>query len=146
MGSHQPRNNLLNRFGFRQSRGGVHLARTMMFEELRLLLSFIDDPQAEKPVYRRAVEEDNCLGKRSVKNRTLTARHLSDLYALDPHCALFRGLRYFWDRDVEGRPLMAVICAFARDSVFRSSAPFIQGFSRGSRVTREALAAFIDNL
>ncbi len=117
-----------------------------MFKELSLLLSFVDDPRAQKPDYRRAVVEDNCLGKRSAKNRALTADHLTALYALDPHCALFRGLRWFWDRDEEGRPLMAAICALTRDSVFRSSAPFIQGFDPGSRVTREALAAFIDNL
>jgi len=140
------RDNLINRFGFRRDRGGAHLARTMMLEELKLLFSFVDDPEAGKSVYLQSIVDDNCLGKRSDITRKLTARHLSDLYILDSDITLFRSLRYFWERDTEGQPLLAMICAIARDSILRSSVPFIQRFSIGQRVTREALEEFIDNL
>jgi len=146
MGAPQLKDKLINRFGFRRDRGGAHLARTMMLEELKLLFSFVDDPEAGKPVYLRSIVDDNCLGKRSDRTRKLTARHISDLYILDPDITLFRSLRYFWKRDTEGQPLLAMICAIARDSILRSSMPFIQRFSVGQRVTREALEEFIDNL
>jgi hypothetical protein len=136
----------MNRFGFRQERGGPHLARTIMLEELKLLFSYVDAPDAAKNAYLQSIVEDNCLNKRSEKTRKLSARHLTDLYALDPHITLFRGFRFFWDRDVEGRAFLALLLAIARDSILRSSAPFIQSFTIGQRVTREALEAFIDNL
>jgi hypothetical protein len=138
-------NNHLNRFGFSNERGGAHLARTMMLEELKLLLSFVNDAQAKKIEYLQAIEDDNCLAKRSGRTRKLTARHLSDLYALDPQVTLFRTLRYFWYRDKEGQPLLALLCAYARDSILRSSAAFIHSYSQGHIVTREALEEFIDN-
>ena len=122
------------------------MARTIMLEELRLLFSFVDDPDAGKSDYLKSIIEDNCLGKRSDRTRRLTARHLIDLYGLNPDITLFRSLRYFWKRDTEGQPLLAMICAIARDSVLRSSIPFIHKFTVGQRVTREALEEFIDNL
>lgn len=135
----------LNGFGFRYERSGAHLARTMMLNELRLLLSFVDDPDTEKSHYFQAIEEKNCLGKRSVRTRQLTARHLSELYTLDPNITLFRILRFFWNRDIDGQPLLALMFAYARDSILRSSAAFIQGYSFGEIVTREALEEFINN-
>ena len=116
-----------------------------MLSELQLLLSFVDDPDAEKSYYVQAIEEKNCLGKRSARTRQLTARHLTGLYALDPDITLFRILRFFWNRDMDGQPLLALLCAYARDSILRSNATFIQGYSLGETVTREALEGFIDN-
>ncbi len=142
----ETRKDRLSRFGFRFERGGVHTARTMMLDELSLLLSFVDDLDAGKSEYIDAIEKENCLGKRSDKTRKLTARHLSELYALDPNPCLFRNLRHFWKRDQEGRPLLALLCAFSRDSILRSSAPFIQGIPDGRQAAREAMEKFIDDL
>ena len=116
----------------------------MMLEELRGVLSYVDRPNARKEDYRRAIDDENCLGKRSGKTRMLTHRHLSDLYGLDPSRILFRTLVYFWQRDPCGQPLLALLCAHARDSILRSTAPFILPFPEGTTVTREALEAFID--
>lgn len=95
-------NNKLERLGFSYERGGVHTARTMMLVELRTLLSFVDATNAARADYLEAIQTANCLGKRSGKTRTLTFRHLADLYALDPSLLVFRALRFFWQRDVEG--------------------------------------------
>ena len=138
-------NNKSDRFGFKHVRSGTHLARTMMLEELQRLLSYVDDPNAEKNHFFQAIEKENCLAKRSNKTRKLTARHLTDLYLLDPAVALFRNLRFFWNRDPEGQPMIALTCAYARDSILKSSAAFIQSYSHGEKVTREALEEFIDN-
>jgi hypothetical protein len=137
--------NIPDRFGFRNQRSGVHSARTMMLEELRLLLSYVDDPQADKSVYVQAIEKENCLSKRSGKTRSLTTRHLVDLYGLDPSITIFHALRFFWKRDPDGHPLLALLCAFARDSLLRGSATFIQNHSPGRIVSRQALEDFIDH-
>ena len=77
-------NKKLERLGFSYERGGVHTARTMMLAELRALLSYVDVADAARADYLEAIQNANCLGKRSGKTRTLTFRHLADLYALDP--------------------------------------------------------------
>lgn len=89
------KNNQLSRFGFSFERGGAHTSRTMMLEELGALLTYVDRPEAEKSDYLQAIDDENCLGKRSGKTRTLTYRHLVDLYSLDRTNVLFRALFYF---------------------------------------------------
>ena len=138
-------NKKLERYGFSFERGGVHTARTMMLVELRALLSYVEKADAPKSEYLEAIQTANCLGKRSGKTRTLTYRHLVDLYALDPNLMLFRALRFFWLRDVDGQPLLAALCAYSRDPIFRATAPYILEYQEGATVGREALEEFIDN-
>lgn len=139
------KNDKLTRFGFSFERGGAHSSRTMMLEELSLLLSCVDRPEAGKADYLRAIDEENCLGKRSRKTRILTYRHLVDLYSLDCSTLLFRSLLYFWNRDPAGRPLLALLCAFARDSILRSTAEFVLKFPEGSVIRREAMEECINS-
>ncbi len=132
------------RFGFKTAPGGTHTARTMMMPELARLLAWIDDPKATKNDYLDAIQTHNCLGKRSGKTRELTARHLTALYGLDPSLTVFRNLLFFWQRDPEGRPLIALSCAYGRDAILRSSRPFIQSHEHGDAVLREEMEAFIE--
>lgn len=136
----------LSRFGFRTGRGGGHGARTMMLDELRTLVAFVDDAHTPREAYVKAIEIDNCLGKRSGRTRNITARHLIELYALDPNVALFRSLLFFWKRDEEGQPVLALLCAFARDAILRMSFPFVFQAHETERITREALEEFLDSL
>ncbi len=136
--------NKLKRLGFSYERGGVHASRTMMLAELRALLSFVDATNAARADYLEAIQTANCLGKRSGKTRTLTFRHMADLYALDPSLLVFRALRFFWQRDVDGQPLLAALCAYSRDPILRASAPFVLAFQEGATVTREGTEEFID--
>lgn len=115
-----------------------------MFTELAMLLSYIDRPDASRADYRRAIDEENCLGKRSGKTRILTYRHLVDLYSLDPSTLLYRALLFFWQRDPSGQPLLALLCTFARDAVFRSTLPFMLAVPEGTTVPRRALEEFIE--
>ena len=57
--------------------------------------------------------------------------------------AVWPGLQ-IWNRDIDGQPLLALLCTFARDSIFRSTAPFILKFPEGATITRESLEEFID--
>ncbi len=137
-------NSELERLGFSFERGGVHTARTMMLAELRALLSFVDAADAPKAEYLDAIQTANCLGKRSGRTRALTFRHLADLYALDPSLLVFRAMRFFWQRDVDGHPLLAALCAYSRDPILRATAPFVLGFQEGATVTREGMEEFLD--
>lgn len=139
------RNDYLSRLGFKYGRGGAHTSRTMMIEDLEILLSYVNNPDAEKEEYSRAIIDDNCLGKRSGKTRLLTFRHLVDLYSLEKSVLLFRALLFFWNRDIDSRPLLALLCSYARDPIFRTTADFILGFTEGSVIERESVEEFIDN-
>ncbi len=139
------KNKLLTKFGFSFKRGGAHSARTMMIKELGSLLSYVNRPNADKNVYFEFIVDKNCLGKRSGKTRLLTYRHLVDLYSLDRSTILFRVLLYFWHRDIDARPLLALLCTYARDPVFRATAPFIFRFPEGAIVSRESMEQYIDS-
>lgn len=134
----------LETFGFRYTRNGAHSARTIMIDELDLLFSVIDDVSASHQAYIDAIVLDNCLGKRSEKSRILTARHLTDLYGLNPDLGVFRLLRFFMERDEEGRAMTAALCAYARDPLFRMTVPYIAGCPRGAKIERAVLESFLE--
>ena len=138
--------NLLEKYGFAFPKGSPHVSRTMMTEELGLLLGFVHDPSAPRADYVQAIVADNCLGKKTEKNRLISKRYLVELYALDPSLILFRALRYFWARDESGRPLLAFLCAYARDPMLRASAEYILPLPEGSLVTRVTMETFLDDL
>lgn len=135
----------LSDIGFSFDRGGAHSSRTIMLDELDGLLAYVNQPDAPKDEYLKAVVDDNCLAKRSGKTRALTYRHLVELYALDSRVVLFRAMRFFWQRDPDGRALTALLCAYARDSVLRSATQYIIDTPEGAMVTREALEELIED-
>lgn len=131
-------------FGFRYTRNGAHSARTIMIDELDLLFAEVEDVHAPHQAYIDAIVTDNCLGKRSEKSRILTAKHLTDLYGLNPDLVVFRLLRFFMERDVEGRAMTAALCAYARDPLFRMTIPYINACVRGAKIGREVLESFLE--
>jgi len=137
---------ILARFGFNLTAAGVHAARTIMLEDLETLLSYVNNPDAVKDDYQRAIIEDNCLGKRSGKTRSISYTFILILYGLDPNIKLFRTMLYFWNRDPHSRPLLALLCAYSRDSLLRQSSSFIRQTSQGSRVNRQDMQEFIEKL
>jgi len=95
-----------------------------MLDELTHLFSYTQEAKTCRENYLKAILEDNCLGKRSGRTRSLSARHLVDLYALDPDITIFKAFLYFWNRDKYSRPLLALLSSIARDSILRSSIPY----------------------
>lgn len=138
------KNHPLTQFGFRFERGGPHNSRTMMLDELRCLLAYVDRPDAEQCHYLQAITEQNCLGKRSEKTRFLSRRYLVELYSLDPAKVLFRSLVYFWKRDHAAQPLLAQLCTYVRDPLFRSTAPPLLAIPEGTIVISESFEEFVD--
>ena len=116
--------------GFRDGAASVHTSRTMMLGELTLLLGKVPAP-AKASDYAAAVVDDNLLGKPTQTTRKRTAQRLTELYALDPTCTLFRLLRHFWATDQAGRPMLAYLTAAARDPLLRETTPFVLGVPDG---------------
>ena len=78
--------------GFRFGDKGTHSSRTIMFEELSILLR-VSQPSFNHEEYRKVIVQENCLGKRTVSTRKLSHQRLSELYALDGEVLLFRVMR-----------------------------------------------------
>lgn len=133
------------KLGFGGEKSSAHASRTIMLEELEIVFAKVSIDSTRESV-RSAIVDENILGKRSVKTRELTFRHLADLYGLDPIQPVFRGLAYFWRRDPEAHGILALLCAFARDRVLEVSSNFILSTPEGSRVSREALEAHIESV
>lgn len=129
------REELLSQLGFRFGINGPHAARTMMLDDLRLLLAHTS-PNASKLDYATAITGDNVLGKPTKKARELALRHLAALYGLDPANALFRALRRLWLLDEMAQPVLALAVALARDPLLRSSEAFFLGLPIGAAIQR----------
>lgn len=139
-------NSNLVKLGFAFPYGSPHVSRTMMLAELSTLLESVTAPDASRADYVQAIVEDNCLAKRTDKNRVISKRYLVELYSLDPALLLFRSLRFFWQRDPEGRQLLALLCAYARDPLLKASAKYILPLAEGALVNRQTMEEFLDSL
>jgi len=135
---------LRTEFGFRAGVGGAHMARTMMLADLNTLLAAVKNKDATRDDFNRLIIEENALGKRTTSNRWLTARHLADLYALDPDVTVFRLLRLFWEADTPSRPMLALTCAQARDALLRLSAKKVLEMKPAETLTTEDLVDFFN--
>ena len=78
---------LATRLGFRLEGGGAHSARTIMLAELTDLLATVGDAGASQESYRRAIESENCLAKRSSATRSRTYKHLAHLLHFEKRCS-----------------------------------------------------------
>ncbi len=130
-------------FGFHTQPGGAHTSRTMMLDDLVTILGETD-ADAGFDTYRDRIVTSNILGKPTVATRAASVRHLRELYGLTQDVLLFRALRDLWPLDPEARPLLAVLCAIARDPSFRASAGFIAATPPGDLVTPSAIAGATD--
>lgn len=90
--------------------------------------------------YRSAIIEDNVLSKPTAKARRITFDRLRELYGLDYGVLLFRGLRDLWPADQAGQPLLALLCATARDPILRAMTDFLVSIPVGTPVTPQMLS------
>lgn len=125
--------------------GGATTSHTIIIPALSHLLSEVD-ARSEAAEYERAVIDENVLGKNSVESRRRTYRYLRELYLLRPDSMLFRALRDLWTDDVTGQPLLAGLCALARDPIFRASAAAIFETDPGDDLKSADFAAAVENV
>ncbi len=135
-------NPAMERAGFRFGPRGTQASRTIMLRELAELFAVLPS-EATRDDYRAAVVEENALGKRTYATRLSSRQRLTEMYGLDPELALFRVLRRLWRLDPEARPLLAMLCALARDPLLRSTASPVLALGPGEELVRSRFAAAI---
>ena len=135
---------LPEKFGFRSGNKGTHTSRTIMLDDLAKLLSAVPE-SSPRTAYFAAIVDENVLGKSTVSTRKLSAQRLSELYILDPQAPLFRVLRRLWDTDIAGRPLLALLCALARDPLLRATAAPVLALCPGEELSRQAMTDALCN-
>lgn len=121
--------------GFRLGDKGTHTSRTIMLAELADLLAALP-PEAPPERYEAVIIIDNVLAKSTAATRRLTRQRLTELYGLDPRIPIFRVLRRVWGIDEPGRPLIALLCALARDPLLRATAPTVLRLPLGAELVR----------
>jgi hypothetical protein len=119
--------------------GGTNTSHTIV---VGALVALLDAVPADAPpgAYEKAALEGNVLGKDTEAARRRTYRYLRELYLLRPESLLFRALRDLWPVDPPARPLLAGLCALARDAVFRASSAAITSSSPGDSLGSVDLA------
>lgn len=129
-------------FGFRAGDCGTHTSRTTMFAELSLLLKALP-PETPRAGYLAAIQDDNLLNKSTAATRILSGQRLCELYALSPKVTVFRALRRYWERDTVGHPLLALLCALARDPLLRATATPVLALRAGEELSRQRMTEAI---
>jgi hypothetical protein len=119
--------------------GGANTSHTIVVPALQQLLSVVPR-HAGQEAYERAALVDNVLGKDTAGARKRTFRYLRELYLLRPDSILFRALRDLWADEPRGQPLLAGLCALARDAAFRASAGAIFESDPGDSLTNAHFA------
>ena len=123
------------KLGFRFGDKGTHTSRTMMLDELGALMRAVPASGTRKD-YAAAIIEENCLAKPTLATRRLSNQRLGELYGLDPQVAVFRVLRRLRDADERSRPLLALLCALARDPLLRGTVEAVVGLQPGEEFRR----------
>lgn len=125
----------LESLGFSQKRTGGHMARSMMFTEIRNLFS-VTPPDYGRAEYKTEIVENNVLGKPTSSSRKKSYSHLVELYGLDPSQTLFRCLRFFANDDFDALAQLALVCVYCRDPQFRQSFELIEKLAPGEELPR----------
>jgi len=117
----------------------------MMLEELSAAFA-ATAADASRAQFAEAAIDGNCFGKSTVATRRLTNQRLGELYGLDLEIPLFRILRNLWDRDENGRPLLAILVSMARDPLLLATAPSIISLQPGAEFSRDQTKAALKKL
>jgi hypothetical protein len=127
-------------YGFSNEPAGTHGSRTIMLSELRMLLDSCP-PNSSYADYQQAIIYDNVLGKQTVTTRRESVRRLRELYSLSGEVLIFEALRNLWPNDHEAQPMLALLCAVARDPILRATADLIMETVPGDPVTPQMISA-----
>jgi hypothetical protein len=128
-------------FGMRLGGGGTHQSKTMMLDEIS---AYWERWGANPSQARSLIVDANVLNKRTASTRLLTFRHLNALYAIEAMPAITKVLAALWKLDSRGRPLLALLCALARDPLLRDSAEPVLHAPVGIAVRWPAIASVFE--
>jgi hypothetical protein len=128
--------------GFRFGAKGTHSSRTIMYSELSALFESTHGT-ARRDEYASAIVEMNCLAKPTAASRRQSNQRIGELYALDFGLPIFRVFRRLWDSEKSGRPLLAVLCAIARDPLLAATVPAMLALPIDGDFSRDEMAAAV---
>ena len=126
----------IQRLGIKALGGGPHQSKTMMLGDLTIVSAggrWDDSPER--------ILCDNTLGKPSMRAREVALYQLRKLYGLNVAPPICRVLHALWGRDPASRPMLAMLCALARDPSLRGSADVVLDARLGEQVRSPALAS-----
>lgn len=133
----------LVQFGFSVNRTGGHMARSMMFTEIKQLHEALS-LDASQGDYRRAIEERNVLAKPTQSSRHKSYVHLVQLYGLDAQKPLFHVMRRLAKDQPADLPLLAMLCVYGRDPQLRHSFAIIDSLSPGTVLPRATMEEHLE--
>ncbi len=131
----------LNRAGIKSSGGGVHQSKTMMLAELT---AFLHAAHASPASASELVIEHNVLGKPTNSARKIALARLTGLYAITHPAPITAAQFALWLNDTEGRPLLALLTALARDPLLRGSAAAVLSAPQGTPIRWPNIAASLE--
>jgi hypothetical protein len=132
----------LERLGFRRAPGGVHLSKTMMLVELRAVMDGFEPIQAAE--IERAVLVDNVLAKPTGTARRPALSRLNTRYGITKPLPIQTAALRLWPRSQVGRPMLALLCALAREPLLRDTFDAILGASVAASIRWPDLATKIE--
>ena len=124
-------------FGFREGTTSVHTSRTMMLDELSLLLENVG-PNGKADEYIRPSLTETSWASRRRRPGKRTAKRLAELYSLDPARPAVPASAALLAGRSPGRPMLAFLAAAARDPFLRETTPFVVAIPVGAAVTPDA--------
>lgn len=134
----------LEKFGFSFESGSSLTKRTIMTNELFALFDYVRDAQADLEDYKTAIVDENCLGKRTAKNRGYSFSYLKRSYGLSTEFLVFRAFRYFFGRDENSKALLCLLTVYSRDRLLRASAGYVLNLSDGEKTSKTDFEEYVD--
>jgi hypothetical protein len=131
-------------FGINFSGGGAHISKTMMLNEIEILLNSVQS-DASLADYINEIVKKNVLNKKTESTRFESMRRLRSLYSLNGSIPIFDALRKLSIKDSKSIPLLALLVVWSRDPFFRSTTRVVIETKVGEYVDTSSLAnAFED--
>jgi hypothetical protein len=129
------------RASIRFTGGGVHQTKTMMLAELSAFLLAAQDSSAS---VADLVIERNVLGKSTNSARKIALSRLTGLYGIAKPPPIAAAQFALWRNDPDGRPLLALLMALARDPLLRDSAAAVLPAAQGTPIRWTNIAASLE--
>ena len=123
----------VEKYGFTIEGFGAHSGRTIMFNDMQLLLSSFPF-EVDKDEYAEGILENNILLKKTGAARKEAFSRLSRLYGLDNSLFLFRVFRHLWGQEAEAQPIILILYAIARDPILRASVDLVLSTPEGDNL------------
>jgi len=127
---------VLHATGIKVEGGGPHQSKTMMLAEISALFAHGADADPSELILTQ-----NLLGKPSMRARQVALVRLRELYGVGVSAPICAVLRHLWNMDGAGRPMLAILCALARDPSLRGGASAVITAVPGDQVRWPQIAA-----